>query len=743
MSAPARHPEPSRQMGVPYLLLALTLAVTVLAVARIRRAVEEQERSRFADLLQSAYQALAASVESDLNAVRSLQGLFHSRGTVGPEEWSRFLGSLNWRRNYPNQLDLGFARRVAGTNGEPDRFVIVHLDSRLSGNLHEVGVDLMQQPGQRETLERARDNSAPISSPVINLCVPTSQAYTGIIVYLAVFEGGRSSKDRAERRANLAGYVFNSSVITNYYRSVSVGRTNQMIRMTIEAAPVEGGAARQGRSPIVRTREGHLESVLTTLGIGRFWNIRFTSLPAFAAESSRHLPWVVGGVGTVFSLLVFGLTAAQARGRSRADRLNLELRHSEEAIQGLNKDLERRIEERTAELVTTNARLQTEISERQRTEAALREIEQLYRRAIASADAVPYRRDYATESFTFIGEGIEKLTGYTAAEMTPQLWDSLVEESCLQGELAGLPVDEAVRRVRAGEFSRWRDDCRIRMKDGAPRWICDSSVEISEEGKKPTGSVGFLMDITERKRAEEELVKALSLEKELGRLKGNFVSTVSHEFRTPLGIIMSSAEILDRYFDRLAPQARRDQLTAIHHAVQRMAGLMENVLVLSRVEAGRLGFHPAPLSLPAFCARVVEEVQTASPGCDPIEVETSGLPAEATGDENLLRHIFINLLGNAVKYSPAGSPVKLRVRQEAENAVFEVCDRGIGIPEGDRDRLFMAFHRGANVGHISGTGLGLSIVKRCVDLHGGRIRFEDAPGGGTVFTVVLPLFGAR
>jgi PAS domain S-box-containing protein len=730
-------------MGVPFLLLGLTLAVTCIAALRVERAVEEQERSRFADLAQSAYQALAASVEYDLNAVRSLQGLFHSRGVVGPEEWTRFVASLNWRRNYPNQLDLGYARRIVGTNGAPDQFVIVHLDSKLKGNSHEVGVDLMQQPGQRETLERAADNSAPISSPVVNLCVPTSQAYTGIVVYLPVYEGGRASRVRAERRASLAGYVFNSSVITNYYRSVAVGRTNQMIRMTIEEAPVEGGVPRQGRSPIVRTEEGYLESVLTTIGIGRYWSIRFTSLPAFSAESPRHVPWVVAGVGTVFSLLVFGLTAAQARGRSRADRLNLELRNSEEAIQRLNKDLEQRIEERTAELVTINARLQTEIAERQRTEAALREIEQLYRRAIASADAVPYRRDYATESFTFIGEGIEKLTGYTAAEMTPQLWESLVEESSLQGELAGLPVDEAVRRVRAGEFSRWRDDCRIRMKDGSIRWICDSSVEILSEGQKPTGSVGFLMDITERKRAEEELVKALALEKELGRLKGNFVSTVSHEFRTPLGIIMSSAEILDRYFDRLAPQARRDQLTAIHQAVQRMAGLMENVLVLSGAEAGRLAFHPAPLSLAAFCARLVEEVQTASPGCGPIEFEPTGLPAEATGDENLLRHIFINLLGNAVKYSPAGSPVKLRVRQEGGNAVFEVVDRGIGIPQDDRDRLFMAFHRGANVGHISGTGLGLSIVKRCVELHGGRIRFEGGPGGGTMFTVVLPLFGVR
>jgi len=109
-------------------------------------------------------------------------------------------------------------------------------------------------------------------------------------------------------------------------------------------------------------------------------------------------------------------------------------------------------------------------------------------------------------------------------------------------------------------------------------------------------------------------------------------------------------------------------------------------------------------------------------------------------DESLLRHVFSNLLSNAVKYSAAGSPVEFKAKRVGKEAVFEIRDRGIGIPVEDQPRMFVAFQRAGNVGETQGTGLGLLIVKRCVALHGGSIGFESAPGEGTAFTVALPLF---
>jgi PAS domain S-box-containing protein len=134
----------------------------------------------------------------------------------------------------------------------------------------------------------------------------------------------------------------------------------------------------------------------------------------------------------------------------------------------------------------------------------LRQSDELYRKTIAQAGAVPYLYDYAEDRYTFIGEGIEELTGYSAAEFTPNAWGGLVEETILLGDQAGLTNDEAVRRTRSGEFPRWRCDQRITTRNGESRWVSDASVEILGRDGRSIGAVGILQDITERKRTEEE-----------------------------------------------------------------------------------------------------------------------------------------------------------------------------------------------------------------------------------------------
>jgi len=215
---------------------------------------------------------------------------------------------------------------------------------------------------------------------------------------------------------------------------------------------------------------------------------------------------------------------------------------------------------------------------------------------------------------------------------------------------------------------------------------------------------------------------------------------VSHEFRTPLGIIMSSADILRKYAERLAPERRTEHLQEILDATKHMAGMMEQVLLLGRVESNRVAFTPRSLDVGVFCQKLIDEQIAATNRRCPITLTSKNLNGDIRADEGLLRHIFTNLLSNAVKYSPSGSPVDLTIERAGADAVFTVRDRGLGIPKEDGVRLFTAFHRCTNVGEVPGTGLGLLIVKRCVELHGGSISFESEEGAGTQFTVRLPLF---
>lgn len=244
----------------------------------------------------------------------------------------------------------------------------------------------------------------------------------------------------------------------------------------------------------------------------------------------------------------------------------------------------------------------------------------------------------------------------------------------------------------------------------------------------------------ERKRAESDLRRALEREQELGRMKSNFTSLVSHEFRTPLGVISSSAEILRDYFDRLTPEERREHLETITGNAQRMGRMMEEVLLLSRFDAGKTEFQPRAIQLDEFCRKLADEVLAATGRCCPVTVSVAGDCPAARGDDRLLRHVLTNLLVNAIKYSEPGRAVELTIRRDRGAAVLQVRDYGIGIPVEDQEWIFEPFHRGSNVGHRPGTGLGLVIVKRCVELHGGQIRLESQVGRGTTVTVSLPMF---
>jgi PAS domain S-box-containing protein len=281
-------------------------------------------------------------------------------------------------------------------------------------------------------------------------------------------------------------------------------------------------------------------------------------------------------------------------------------------------------------------------------------------------------------------------------------------------------------------------ECRLRSRRGTLHTLLQSA-EIIEINRQPHILV-FGLDITQRKQAEAELLRTLAREKELGQLRSNFVSMVSHEFRTPLGIIQSSAEILGDYLDRLEPAERGEHLQSIRKNTRRMAALMEEVLLMGSFDAGKMEFKPTPLEPRTFVRRLVDEVLSATNQRCPIEWLLGEIPGEIQADERLLQHIFTNLLTNAVKYSSAGQVVRFEIERAGEDLVCSICDRGIGIPEADREWLFNAFHRGHNVGDRPGTGLGLVIVKRCVDVYGGEIKVESKSSEGTTVTVKLPVF---
>ncbi len=246
-------------------------------------------------------------------------------------------------------------------------------------------------------------------------------------------------------------------------------------------------------------------------------------------------------------------------------------------------------------------------------------------------------------------------------------------------------------------------------------------------------------DVSDRIRAEEEMRRALEKERELNKLKSNFVSLTSHEFRTPLTAILSSAEMVEHYGDRWPPEKKLEHLHRIQTAVKNMTTLLNDILIVGKAEAGKLEFVPTPLDLVKFCRDLVEELQLTDKAAHVLTFNRQIECMQTRMDEILLRHILSNLLSNALKYSPPGSTVQFDLVCQTGQATFQITDQGIGIPPEDQTHLFEAFHRASNVRNIAGTGLGMAIVKKSVELHGGTIEIASQVDVGTTVTVSLPI----
>jgi two-component system, OmpR family, sensor kinase len=235
------------------------------------------------------------------------------------------------------------------------------------------------------------------------------------------------------------------------------------------------------------------------------------------------------------------------------------------------------------------------------------------------------------------------------------------------------------------------------------------------------------------------LEERLAHEQHLTQLQRNFVSMASHEFRTPLTIIDGHAQRMIKTKDRLAAEEIAERAGKVRAAVLRMTSLMDNLLNSARLFDGGAGlyYHPAEIDLAALLHDVCQLHREIAPRSH-IRENFAGARLPVVGDAKLLFQVFSNLLANAIKYSPGGGPITIAAASEAGEVVVTVEDRGIGIPERDRDRLFARYSRGSNVSGIVGTGIGLYLAKMVIDLHQGRIAVESREGEGSRFTVRLP-----
>ncbi|MEO0941096.1 MAG: PAS domain-containing sensor histidine kinase [Cyanobacteria bacterium J06642_12] len=355
---------------------------------------------------------------------------------------------------------------------------------------------------------------------------------------------------------------------------------------------------------------------------------------------------------------------------------------------------------------------------------------------------------------TFVNPAAAEMIGWDMASLIGQSMHAVLHHSHSDGThypRETCPIyaafkDGAVRRVTDEVF--WR-------KDGSSFPVEYISTPMRDEQGILVGAVVTFRDITERKWAESvlhqandalemkvqartaELFQANQKLQELNDRRSRFVSMVCHEFRNPLNNIALSVSSLHRYEKQLSASQKHDYLDSIAVNIDRMSAMIDDILTIGRIEAKGLSPTPQPIDLVSYCQTLLIELRETTPRRFQFNCRHSKLMVAI--DDRLLRSILINLLDNAISYSPESSEIQLKLSRRKQIVTFQVTDRGLGIPDAEKSLLFEPFHRGRNVSNIPGTGLGLSIVKQFVELLKGTICVNSTLGVGTTFILRIPL----
>jgi len=244
----------------------------------------------------------------------------------------------------------------------------------------------------------------------------------------------------------------------------------------------------------------------------------------------------------------------------------------------------------------------------------------------------------------------------------------------------------------------------------------------------------------ELQTAKDQALKALKQEQELNRMKSEFVSMISHDFRNPLTSIQGFAGLLECGGNIPPPDIINRYIGKINTAVDQLLLLLDEILLIGNMEVVKIQYRPVKINLKEFCQEVIDTLKYSLTNQDQICFTCSEEATDAEMDSTLLQRILINLLSNAIKYSPPESKIYFDLECQNQTATFRIRDQGIGIPLENQSKLFEAFYRCDNVGNIKGTGLGLAIVKKCVEIHAGTISLVSQEQLGTTFTICLPRY---
>jgi len=641
-------------------------------------------------------------------------GLFDASETVSRQEWHDYIVRLRLAKNYPGILGVGYSQVIqpdqlaahiasVRAQGFPDYQVkppgerplytsIVYLEPFSGRNLAAFGYDMFSQEIRRAAMQSAVDTNATTISGKVRLVQEThGKEQAGFLMYVPIYRPDLPLGTAEERWKALRGFVYSPYRVDDLMAGI-LGKRSLVIEFRIYDGEGTDPDALMYDSAVQHEPEPNPNPGHTGLqriqAYGRTWTLSFHSRPAFDAETRSATTWLVLGLGIGISLALFAVT-----------RLLLDLK----------------------------------------------EAEQKSRRILESAGEGIYGLDDRGLT-TFINPSAARMLGYAPEELIGRSMHAAVHYAREDG--SDYPVDECpmYSAFTHGTVHNCSSEVLWR-KDGSSLPIEYTTTPIRKDGRL-AGAVVTFRDITERRRAESQLIQARQGAEAANRAKSTFLATMSHEIRTPLNGVVGTIDML-AHTKLLSEQ--QDLVRTAKDSARMLQEVIDDVLDFSKIESGRLELENIPMSLETILETLGGNLAhlAAKQGVELLIYCDPGLPT-VEGDPVRLNQILFNLTGNAIKFSkdlPDRSgcvmvSIMMRdFRSDHLDLLLRIEDNGIGMSAEVRERLFQPFVQGEGetTRRFGGTGLGLVISRRLLELMGGHIEVQSEPNQGATFSVFLSL----
>lgn len=705
--------------SLPAAACLVVLLFTIYAYYRASRALDTKREKLFEVRTEQAQKALEDRIIEYIQVLKGGQGLFVATDTVTRNTWAEYVHMLEIERHYPGIQGIGYAIHIDSSaleehialvrhEGFPEYMVtpgekrneyypIIFLEPFSGRNLRAFGYDMFSETKRRKAMELARDTDAPAITERVRLVQETSEdVQPGFLLYLPVYQKGKPHRTIKERRENIKGFVY--SPFRSYNLMGSVLKKFHDIDIEVYDGEIYSPEFllydKDSFPPSDNLSDELILARDTTIKVSNHkWTLRFTAHPDFGPPD-RNQPLVIFAGGTVISLLLFFAIAAMANTNRRAT--------------GLAEEMTRRYRENEEQInnIFSNA-----------------------------PDAVVVIDDQSR--VLRWNPKAEELFGWNPSEVLGNpVYNYIIPERYREAHIHGM---EKYIRTGIGPVLNRTIELTGVNKAGK-EFDIDLSIS-SVPGDEPI-FISFISDISERKRTETELIrKTVALEKsrELERKKDEFLGVASHELKTPLTSVKAYIQLLERklYEENCTP-ATKQYVSKASNYIDKLNRLISDLLDATKIQAGKLQMDLSEFMVEDFVNETVESMQHVS-AQHKIVIEGHS-NAYVEGDRQRLEQVMINLISNAIKYSPVAQKVIVTVEQEAGRVKIGVHDFGIGITPENQEKIFSRFYRvEKDSSQYSGLGLGLYISREIIDRHNGKLWVESEPGQGSIFYFTLPV----